>query len=320
MDNHNKRISRADRLLFQQEIHREVEKGTEKEKEFNEMVQKMDLLIRKYFPDAYANFSPPSFEYMERHYNIVIGVATGFEDEVIIDDSNAFTFVSAVRYIDNFIDEALWPILEEKNNTHSLQEGFEEKFYAFIDEVYKEVQVYDIYLPEEVVDLPKIEIKMFLNPDQETLDNLLEKYIDNKSFNLAYIDHLVTKRRPAEMSVWDDAEKCKYRLMALWDISRDVSDWADSTDFDLFYHIYSNNLDPENLKKIIFEVIKQVSPSLFDVVSKPRAKERETYYSMAQEAMEKDDVSQKEQFLLNGCLSILKFIDESSQFEFDAVA
>jgi len=108
--------------------------------------------------------------------------------------------------------------------------------------------------------------------------------------------------------------------MALWDISRDVSDWADSTDFDLFYHIYSNNLDPENLKKIIFEVIKQVSPSLFDVVSKPRAKERETYYSMAQEAMEKDDVSQKEQFLLNGCLSILKFIDESSQFEFDAVA
>lgn len=303
-----RKMSRMDRNIVRKEIEDEKDFKQEEEKYFLDQKNKLDIIFRKHFPDLFSQFEAPSFDYLIEHYGLIANISTDFDKSVDSNNTDAFLFACVIRYIDNFIDEVIWPYL--RSNKKNIEDSFENTFSLFIDEVYNEAQKTLQYLPKEIINLPKIEVQLFLHPDQDTFDNLFKTYIYNKSYNLAYLDFLITKKHPAEMSMWNEDQKDEYILKALWDISRDTYNDNLQSDFDILQHIKSNDLDAKEFIQVIYETIKTHSPSLYDVVKHKTNYLSDSNISMVYDALETNNIDKQKSFLLLSIIELLISLEE----------
>jgi hypothetical protein len=256
-------LSHRDQKLGCQEIERGMANPDEGKESYKELSRELDSVMRRYFPTEFSRFSPPS---IDRTQGNLAFIASLFGQQLHESDyfDRSFITGAAVRYVDNFIDEALWPELELCIARGIDMGEVEKKFDHFLHAVYEIVIRHEAYLPEEILNLPKTEMRFLLHSDQQTFDENIEKYFFYKSFNLAYMEHLFTKQKSAESVMWTDQERAKFHLIAAWDVARDMHSWGDKTDFDIFRHIYEHKLDPSKMIKLLWKIIKDNAPKTYE--------------------------------------------------------
>lgn len=256
-------LSRHDQALGRQEIERGITNPDEGKESYEELCHELDSVMRRYFPTEFTRFTPPS---IDRTQGNLAFIASMFGQQ--LRESHYFdrSFIAgaAVRYVDNFIDEALWPELEQRIAQGDVMAGVEGKFGDFLDAIYENVTKHEAYLPEEILNLPKAEMRFLLHPDQQTLDENIDEYFFYKSFNLAYMEHLFTKQKSAESVMWTDRERAKFHLIAAWDVARDIHSWGDKTDFDIFRHIYEHKLDPSKMIELLWKIVQDNAPKTYE--------------------------------------------------------
>jgi ElaB/YqjD/DUF883 family membrane-anchored ribosome-binding protein len=250
--------SKKDAKIFAQEYTNDASQSFEMQ-EINEMLDKMDQVMRKFYPALFNSFHSPSLDRIE-------GNLTFIQQALLRDNSTmgksdrSYLAATAVRYVDNFIDEVLWPAFQSEIERHGLlSQQTTNTYHAFIKMVYAVTLAHDPYIPEEITEIPLLEYKMLAQPDQKTVDETIRNYFFYKSFNLAYIEHLLKRERAADSALWTDVEKNKFLLLAAWDVARDMLTWGDKTDFDVFKHISDHKLDPRTLIDFLHEIIQKNS-------------------------------------------------------------
>ncbi|MDQ5931406.1 MAG: hypothetical protein QG607_107 [Patescibacteria group bacterium] len=246
-------VSKNDVRIIEQE-HIEAREPYEIQ-EVHEMLDSMDAVIKKFYPSAFRLFDPPTLDRIEGNLVFIqqallqdFSKMTGFD--------RSYLAAAAVRYVDNFIDEVLWPIFEgEMRHKRVMSEETSRNYQDFIKKVYDIVLRYDPYLPEEIIQIPLLEFKLMSHPDQKTFDETVSDYFFYKSFNLAYIEHLLKRERPAESALWSEKDKNRFLLLAAWDVSRDMVNWGEKTDFDVFKHVSTHHINARVLIDFLQNII-----------------------------------------------------------------
>ena len=147
-----------------------------------------------------------------------------------------------------------------------------------------------------------------LHPDQETFDKEIENYFNRKSFNLAYLKHLITREQSQTEELWSQQEKDQNQLVAAWDISRDLQDInINKDDFSIFKHIDNNRLDPRLLIEIFQEVVSHNAPLTYTTFKEQMVPlDDDTYdWQDMYRAMEEDGLSSERQFYVSCCLEAI---------------
>lgn len=153
-------------------------------------------------------------------------------------DSNIDALIAAaiVRYVDNFIDEALWPRIHEYK-----KEVIEPYFRSFLERALAIAHFWDKNMPDEIIDLPLTELDLEFDPSQDNFDRKFAKIVQQKSFDMAYIDKLFSKI-PIDVSNQSYSYSW-YTGKSLSDLYRDFND-KDPQDFNIYQHIIRHHLDP----------------------------------------------------------------------------
>lgn len=216
---------------------------------------------------------------------------------------------SGIRYVDNFIDEALWPELERwRTGNVDMKRKIEERFKKFLKSCLRVVMDHDPYMPEEIIQLPQIELHLTLFPDQETFDANIKDYFFQKSFDLAYLDHLLYRTKSVTPEKWSEEERLRFMLIAIDDVSRDME--GAGVDFDVFRHIDDNNIDPSTLVDFLEKILKQSAPNTF------------TYYAAAvdpyfhtdalRDYMDMDNLSNEDKLRVISCVNMIRYLKNGS--------
>lgn len=256
-------LIRRDQELYSQEIERGIENINEGNESYEDLCRELDSVMRRHFPTEFTRFIPPS---IDRTQGNLAFIASMFGRQLHESDyfDRSFIVGAAVRYVDNFIDEALWPELEGRIARGGDVKGVEDEFSEFLKAIYEVVIKHEAYLPEEILNLPKTEMRFLLHPDQKTFDESIGEYFFYKSFNLAYMEHLFTKRKSAESVMWTNRERERFHLIAAWDVARDIHSWGDKIDFDIFRHIYEHKLDPTKMIELLWKIIQDNAPKTYE--------------------------------------------------------
>ena len=272
-------LSRRDQELGRKEIERGIANPNEGKEGYEDLCHELDSVIQQYFPTEFTRFTPPS---IDRTQGNLAFIASMFGQQLRESDyfDRSFIAGTAVRYVDNFIDEALWPDLEERIARGDNVKEVEEKFGKFLHAIYAVVTRHEAYMPEEILNLPKTEMQLLLHPDQQTLDENIDEYFFYKSFNLAYMEHLLTMQKSAESIMWSEKEWAKFHLIAAWDVARDIHSWGDKTDFDIFRHIYEHKLDPSKMIDLLWRIIQDNAPKVYEY-ARSQAADSVDYYELS---------------------------------------
>lgn len=250
--------SRKDRYLEEQQTRADyLEVGEENEATFEKLLHELDEVIDKYFPEEKKDFVKPDFERIKLSYFQAMG---HFSREAHhTDESNfnvefrSFKAVSAIRYIDDFIDNGLWPHIYEYD-----KEILIPRFQEFLRKALQVVRKYDPSMPNEIVILPTLELHLALYPSQEEFDANFERLVTQKSFDLEYVNRWINGFTVL------DTDTTRYLLGAVRDYSRDFSDEAikSDTDFNLYAHIKKYGLNPDKFKRFIYNQLLKINPDL----------------------------------------------------------
>ncbi|MFH2105188.1 MAG: hypothetical protein ABII72_03040, partial [Parcubacteria group bacterium] len=112
-------ISPRDQNTLQDEI--SEEKNNWKEyletniEEYKLLISKLDDLIQEMFPEERKNYYSPDFKRLESSFRMSLDPYQNTEidsDQEKFEKTKAFTTAAAIRFVDNFLDEALWPRLK----------------------------------------------------------------------------------------------------------------------------------------------------------------------------------------------------------------
>ncbi len=145
---------------------------------------------------------------------------------------------TAIRFIDDFIDDILWPKLEEFNPLILYK-----LFKGFMNRVLEITKAYDSNIPKILIDLPLIEMNLELFPTQTNFDSNIERYVRLKALDINYIKSGLTE----ETTLRD----------GLLDISRELIELKEGghtvTDFTLLRFLSKNKIDPQKLIELIVQ-------------------------------------------------------------------
>ncbi len=216
--------------------------------DLDQLTRKLELLTAKHFPKQFRAFRPPSLQRIITSYHnidmVIQKYVFGKKPErreprySQTFDENAFLAVAAIRYIDDFIDHALWPAIPEFNpGDLSL------RFEIFLKEALDTAREFDPDMPDTIIALPKLEMHLALHPDQETFDQNFTNLFTLKSLDMFYVYQKIHGDPPATL----DLDQLK--RLALIDYIRDFSSnsIAADTDLNLYKHVRDNGLDPQLL-------------------------------------------------------------------------
>lgn len=111
------------------------------------------------------------------------------------------------------------------------------------------------------MNLPKLEMKLTLFPDQDTFDQEFVHLFEYKSFDLAYLFEKFFGRDITK----EDVDR--YRRHSFKDVLRDFEDrdHKTSTDFNLYNHLLNNNLDPRVLIEYLESVFQTDAPNCYNL-------------------------------------------------------
>jgi len=214
----------------------------DKKIKLNDLVRAIDAVMAKYFLPQFMQFKPPHIKRIVSFY---------LNTERIIDayvlnrekkrqkgfDCSAFIAVTAIRYVDDFIDNCLWPDIDAYD-----PKELSKRFGKFLVEALEAVRGFDPDMPETIIKLPLLEMKLALFPGQDLFDKNFKQLIRHKSYDLAYVYNKINQ----------DGEKLKPNdllKLAVIDYLRDFTDkeMEEETDFNLYMYVRDNKLDPEQL-------------------------------------------------------------------------
>jgi hypothetical protein len=296
--------SRRDQNLSRYEVEAGIHHRDEGKEGYEELCRELDSVMRRYFPAEFNHFTPPS---TDRTQGNLVFIASMFGQQLgenIDYFDRSFIAGAAVRYVDNFIDEALWPELESRITRGDTTAGVEERFAEFLHAVYEVVLKHEAYMPEEILNLPKTEVHLLFHPDQQTFDEYIDQYFFYKSFNLAYMEHLFIKEKSAESVMWTEKERAKFYLIAAWDVARDIHSWGDKTDFDIFRHIHENKLNPQKMIDLLWRVIRDNAPKTFEYAQSQATVD---YYELSP-FVSKDGLTGLEAQGLMDCFTMIEYL------------
>jgi hypothetical protein len=260
------------RKVLSREI--QSEEGTQKDeyqKSLVEMQEKMDAHITHFFPREARHFKRPSTERMFTSFAEVLGTGLLRQMKEVVHLSRNRTFAdfprekmralmaaSIIRYVDDFIDEALWPHIHEypKPRIKALLK-------TFLETAHGVAKQYDPDMPRRIIELPLIELDLALDGSQENFDNNVVALLKRKSVDLDYVS-AVLKEHPVDSEMTDIA----HLIICIHDIARDFerSDYAHARDFNVRNHIVNNNLDP----RVLVEFVHSVRDGILIDMHRPR--------------------------------------------------
>lgn len=249
-----KEPSRTDGNIFDEENRQDTEHLLNPAEFWEEMVGELDKVIADYFPKTAVDFfQPPNKNRLREDYKESKRKFSSQNSK--LHTSQAFAAAAAIRYVDDFIDEALWQDLPNYN-----KDDIESKYAEFLEKAHAIASRYDKTIPHELVSLPKLELHLYLNPDQETFDTNIEELVRLKSLDLHYINTVIRGQKYNRK----DLNESVYMSGAIEDYGRDFMDnsWETDTDFNLFSHIVENNLDPQKLEDLVLSNLSELDSGL----------------------------------------------------------
>ena len=251
------RASRSDRRLQQIELAKEYFDHTTSGEIWNELIEELDQLIRDYFPIiARDYFKAPSQERLKTCFGNCFEESSPPEELATTPGyRRAFTAASAIRYIDDFIDEALWSNLVRED-----LKGIEERVSAFLDSVHHVVALFDPRIPYQLTQLPLLELHLWLNPTQEAFDSNLEDLIRLKALDMRYVESTTF-----DIPFYSTRSNRSLELRrGLEDYSRDFmyDSWEHDCDFNLFAHLRRSKLNPRLLQNLLLEQLSIIDCKL----------------------------------------------------------
>ncbi len=285
----------------------------EDREEFEEMRAKFLDLMRRHFPTLASHYSPPSLEIIEANFyyimNNLVGPSAHRSNNF---NSREFLSTAAVRILDNFIDEVFWPEVVARADGQN-----KEKIYSslqnFLTEAEEILRTYDPYMPPEIKELPLVELRLALTPDQKTFDAEVENYFGRKSFNLAYLRHLADRQQSQSEELWTQKERDRNQLLAAWDIGRDLMEEnRDKSDFSLIKLIEDYHLNPAKLTDVYRTVLSRIVPKLYEYIKNQGVPENGNHESWGHiyDLIHQQPLSQQERFFVSCCLSTLGYLQE----------
>lgn len=235
--------------------------------EFRELMDKLCGLMRRHYPTLGVTAATPTPDAIANNYEFISAVVLerAAPQEIHAND-RAFLSMSAIRYVDDFLDDMLWPRLPEIIQS-TPNELIRKQLTDFMDSAEQIIREYDPYFPPEIKALPLIELELTLSPTQETLNAYTDDYVDKKSYNISYLRHLLLRDQSQTQELWTPQQKNENELLAIWDIARDLQpvQW-DKKDFNIFRHISTHELEPTVLIARIQSALKQKLPEVYAVL------------------------------------------------------
>lgn len=227
--------------------------------DISEMTYKIDRVIAKYFPEQFKSFNLPSMDRITSFYRnadkvvqiYIYGKSPVVEGHKYFVKS-AFITAAAIRYIDDFIDNALWADIPEFDPTE-LTVLFEE----FLLAVLKTVRKFDPDMPGKTIELPRLEMYLTLHPTQENFDQNFKKLFEYKSFDIFCVYQKIHGASSEKIN------HDKLIRLGLIDYIRDFSDDAVKTDTDLnlYKYVRDNNINPQKLLDYLIYIYKREDPA-----------------------------------------------------------
>lgn len=242
----------------------------EKHEDYERLTSQLHQLIKEEFPSLAQYFDTPDLERVKKNYEFIYRLDFGKADPQVDVTSREFLSVVGVRYIDNFIDEVYWPHVVMQAPPFSVEaEQQEEKLKSFLLKAEDVIRNFDPYFAPEIKELPLVELRLALHPDQETFTREVENYVRRKSYNLAYLKHLGYRKMSQSEALWSELELNENLLLAIWDIGRDLEygQW-EKDDFNIFKHIHKYNLDPAVFIDLIKSIVQKAAPTVFESFEK----------------------------------------------------
>jgi len=205
--------------------------------------------IERFFPDELLNFKKPSWHRIHKAYTqkdigwlaATVGRDYFFGRGLSARQSKALLAIALVRYVDDFIDTALWPNIRKHDKVELAT-----NFRAFLQEVLSVARQYEPSMPEEIIELPQLELDLELNPSQENFDRSIIRFLERKAFDMKYVESLDEDRNLTD--AFEGDEELKYQGMCAYDIARDFSspefDFRSTKDFHLREFVVKHKIDP----------------------------------------------------------------------------
>jgi hypothetical protein len=224
--------------------------------DLDELIERIDAVITTFFPGPLKPVGPParerlitSYRNIDRIVNACIyGKGPGPKGAFV---KEAYLTIAAIRHIDDFIDEALWPKLSSFN-----PKELSELFSAFLNAWLQTVREFDPELPDDIIELCLLELDQVLNSSQENFEKNFRELFKRKSLDVFYvyqkIHNCVTTSRAPDIL---------YKL-GLTDYFRDFYKESIETDTDLslYKYIQGNNLDPGNMVEFLIRLYNKIDP------------------------------------------------------------
>ncbi|MFH1536771.1 MAG: hypothetical protein ABID45_02170 [Patescibacteria group bacterium] len=218
--------------------------------ELEQFAQEIDVVASRFFPDAMLRFQRPK---MWKIYNMVrdgkdFQRGDRFETSYCTTDEVFTAF--AIRYIDDFIDTAVWPYYFSREEVSGKKPNdLEEIFNSFLIEALSVVRQRVPDMPNKILELPKLEMNLQMNPTQENFDNNVRNLIEFKSFDLHYM---------RKKFLGSGEDPYMHQVKACTDLFRDFNpkNLAKDTDFNIYRLIQDNDLDPQKLIDALLEIFQ----------------------------------------------------------------
>lgn len=220
----------------------------------SKLMGRIDSVTKKFFPQETATYTKkPDARRVINHYRHSSELLDEPTRRLIhhrkkkIFNGDALLSVAAIRTIDDFIDTALWPNIENYDRAQ-----LERQFQTMLEELYALVRRYDPTMPHEIILLPKAELGLAIHTSQEYFDEHVKDIFEYKSLDLRYLFFRTT----GESLTDEQAE-----ILAIRDVLRDFdpTDVRHSKDFNLFRHISENGLNPKKLIGYLTQALEKFS-------------------------------------------------------------
>jgi hypothetical protein len=261
-------MSRHDQYLRQREMVDDLDTRSTQEREYAEAVQEINTVIKQYTSWLYVPLLNDVSEYalnFEQMRSKVSDTERIFEEisgKEMSSNDRAFIAGAIIRYIDDFLDELFWGYVRHHADMDpkypNLKEEFKKRYIKMIRALYEVAKKYDPWMPESIMELPILEMEFEMNPTQEFFDEHITEYIDRKAYDLMYLHHVLSQGdRTGHLEFVDEDSLQEYRVFAMFDVQRDISNDGDSYDFDIFRHIRVYDLDPEVFRQVVARILSE---------------------------------------------------------------
>jgi hypothetical protein len=221
------RLTKTERAMHASEVFSALDMETP-EMHYEAIQGEMDRLFEKYFPEEYKSFCKAGKVSIAKTIDSFTSSSlrkTGNTDDDSYEtdiktkkQKGAFIAAALIRYIDNFIDEQLWP------NIHAWDRRLlEHEFASFIREGLQIVRWFDPNMPDSISRIVELEMLLELSPTQETFDTHCVELLQGKSRDMLYVAHLLGKEPTSSVEELDERKRVEYEGVACGDYVRDFS-------------------------------------------------------------------------------------------------